>query len=194
MLDKDTLIKVKNRNKGVVGYVVPDLGHLHRSFQSGEVKEVPMDELRKLSWLPGGKVILQDYLIIENEEAVRELLSEVEPEYYYTEEDVIKLLKVGTMDQFMDCLEFAPEGTIELVKDLAVKLELNDVSKRDAILKKTGFNVTNAININKESQLPDDEEEGKTRRAAPITSGEALVETAAPKRRAAKYDVVSIKE
>ncbi|MBO5179905.1 MAG: hypothetical protein J6B87_06130 [Clostridia bacterium] len=191
MVDKNTLIKVRNRNKGTVGYTIPDLGNLHRNFQPGETKEVSMDELRKLSWIPGGDVMLKDYLIIENEEALRELISSVEPEYYYTEEDIIKLLQTGTMDQFMDCLEFAPEGTIELVKDLAVKLELNDIQKRDAILKRTGFNVTSAININKESEIDNNEEENKTRRAAPITSN---TNEERPVRRVSKYDVVSIKE
>ena len=40
---------------------------------------------------------------------------------------------------------------VDLVKDVAVEIELNDVKKRDAILNKTGFNVTNAINFNKET-------------------------------------------
>lgn len=189
MIDKNALIKVRNRNKGTVGYTIPDLGNLHRNFQPGETKEVSMDELRKLSWVPGGDAMLKDYLIIEDEEALKELLNTVEPEYYYTEEDIIKLLQVGTMDQFMDCLEFAPEGTIELIKDLAVKIELNDIQKREAILKRTGFNVTNAININKESEINDNEDENKARRAAPITNNPA-----AAARRTSKYDVVSIKQ
>ena len=46
---------------------------------------------------------------------------------------------------------FAPSGVVDLVKDVAVEIELNDVKKRDAILNKTGFNVTNAINFNKET-------------------------------------------
>ena len=85
------------------------------------------------------------FLSYWNPEAVAELLSDVEPEYYYTEEDIKTLLQVGSLAQFQDCLEFAPEGTINLVKKLAVELRLNDVSKREALLKATGFNVTNAI-------------------------------------------------
>jgi hypothetical protein len=175
MLDKNTIVKVRNRDNGTVGYTIPDLGNLHRSFESGEVKEVTVEELRKLVYLPGrgGEKILKEYLVIEDcPELIQELIGEVEPEYYYTEEDIRTLLTEGTLDQFKDCLDFAPEGTINLVKDLAVELQLNDVSKRQALLEKTGFNVTSAIAIEKESQEEGSEETTQTqqRRAAAITS------------------------
>lgn len=186
MLDKNTIIKVTNRDNGTVGYTIPDLGNLHRLFQAGETKEITMEELRKLSYVPGGNNILKNYLILDNEEAVSELLSEVEPEYYYTEEDIKKLLTEGTLDQFEDALDFAPEGTLNLIKKLAVDLQLNDMNKRKALINKLGFNVTAAIEAN---EMDDDEvvTETKTRRAAAITS-----DTEALKRRtASNYKVVS---
>lgn len=151
MLEKDTLIKVANRDNGTVGYTIPDLNNLHRNFQPEEEKEVTMEELRKLSYLPGGEAILRDCLVIKNEEAIKELLNKVEPEYYYTEEEIKNLLLKGTLDQFMDCLDFAPIGVIDLIKDLAVKMDINDIRKREAIFKKTGFNVDSAIRINAET-------------------------------------------
>lgn len=169
MLEKNTIIKVMNRDNGTVGYTIPDLNNLHRNFQPKEEKEVTMEELRKLSYLPGGETIIKDCLIIENEEALKELLSDVEPEYFYTEEDIKTLLTSGTIDQFMDCLDFAPIGVIDLVKDLAVKMEINDIRKRQAILEKTGFNVDKAIQINKETSEEETPVE-KTRRAQPISA------------------------
>lgn len=192
MIEKDTLIKVKNRDNGTVGYTIPELGNLHRSFSKGETKEITMDELRKLSYISGGKLLLQDYLIVQNQDALRELLSDdVEPEYYYGEEEIKKLLLTGSNDQLLDCLEFAPEGVIGLVKDLAVSLKINDISKRNIILEKTGFNVTNAITINEETVEGEGEEVKSSRRSAPVTvdKGEET-----PKRRAAapqQYNVVS---
>lgn len=193
MLDKNLMVKVTNRDNGTVGYTIPDLGNLHRTFQSGETKEISMDELRKLSYIPGGNQILKNYLVIENEDAVNELLNEVEPEYYYSEEDVKKLLLQGTLDQFEDCLNFAPEGIINLVKKLAVDLKLNDVAKRQMLLEKTGFNVTSAININ-EATMEDDAAPVKTRKAAAIT--ETVKEESSPVRKSTtiatgKYKVVS---
>lgn len=170
MLDKNLMIKVTNRDNGSVGYTIPDLGNLHRTFQSGETKEISMEELRKISYIPGGNQLLENYLVIENEEAVKELLNEVEPEYYYSEEDVKNLLLQGTLDQFEDCLNFAPEGIINLVKKLAVDLKLNDVAKRKMLLEKTGFNVTSAIAINEETLESEESAPAKTRKAAAITA------------------------
>ena len=194
MIEKDTLIKVKNRDSGTVGYTIPELGNLHRSFSKGETKEITMDELRKLSYISGGKILLQNYLIVQNQDALKELLSDdVEPEYYYGEEEIKKLLLTGSNDQLLDCLEFAPEGVIGLVKDLAVSLKINDISKRNIILEKTGFNVTNAIAINEETIEDEGEETKSCRRSAPVTV-EKSDET--PKRRVAapqQYNVVSNK-
>lgn len=192
MIEKDTLIKVKNRDNGTVGYTIPELGNLHRSFSKGETKEITMDELRKLSYISGGKLLLQDYLIVQDQDALRELLSDdVEPEYYYGEEEIKKLLLTGSNDQLLDCLEFAPEGVIGLVKDLAVSLKINDISKRNIILEKTGFNVTNAITINEETVEGEGEETKSSRRSAPVTVDNS---EEAPKRRVAapqQYNVVS---
>lgn len=191
MLDKNTIIKVTNRSNGSTGYTIPDLGNLHRSFQSGETKELTMEELRKLSYIPGGMFLLRNNLVLDNPEAIAELLNEVEPEYYYTEEDIKTLLTTGTLAQFEDCLDFAPEGTINLVKKLSVELELNDVSKRKALLEKTGFNVTTAIEAN---QMDEEEvvTETKTRRAAAITK--TPITTTSGRRSApvaSKYKVIS---
>ena len=189
MLDKDTIIKVTNRDSGSVGYTVAEMG-VHRKFQKGEVKEIRMEELRNLSYLPGGQAIINDCLIIHNEEALKELNPDYEPEYFYTEADIRELLLKGTEAQFLDCLDFAPEGVIELVKQLAVELKVNDLAKREAILNKTGFNVTRAIQINEESQEVDEPDtEVKQRRAAAPTT--KVVEPEATGRRTAapKYGI-----
>ncbi len=151
MLNKNIVIKVTNRANSVVGYTIPDLGNLYRKFQPNETKEISVEELRKLSYVPGGKYIINNCLLIQNEEMVKELLGVVEPEYTYSEEDIKNLLLNGSLDALLDCLDFAPKGVIDLVKKLAVDLEINDISKRNAIYTKTGFNVTSAIDINRET-------------------------------------------
>lgn len=189
MLDKDTIIKVTNRDSGSVGYSIPELG-IHRKFAQGEVKELTMNELRKLSYLPGGQVILKDCLIVHNEEALRELNPDYEPEYFYTEEDIKKLLLTGTQAEFLDCLDFAPEGVIELLKQLAVKLEINDLAKRNAIMDKTGFNVTRAIEINHESkEVEESEVNTKQRRAATPKVNTAEPEAVGRRTAAPKYGI-----
>ena len=191
MLDKTTLIKVTNRDCGTVSYKVPEL-NVARLFQKGEVKEIPFGELQQLAYTIGGKILLKDCLIVDNEEALATLVGEVEPEYFYTEQNVRTLLTTGSLAQLEDCLDFAPSGVIDLVKDLAVKLEINDISKRNAILKATGFNVTKAIEINHASQETDEVQEEKTRRTAPINAKAEAATATAPARRTAapKYNVV----
>lgn len=147
MINKDTLITVTNKYNGTVGYDVPDL-MVHREFYPGEHKEITFEELEKLSFAPGGDVILNQYLEIDNKDAVMSLFGkEPEPEYYYTKADIKELMLKGSLDQFLDCLDFAPESVKEIIKDLAVELPLNDVAKRDAIRDKMGFDVSKAIEI-----------------------------------------------
>ena len=157
MVENNTIINVTNRSRGSVGYVIPDMGNLQRKFAYGETKQITAEEVRKLDWTPGGHILLRDYLIIDNKDLVAELLHEVEPEYNYTEDKIKDILLNGSMDEFMDCLDFAPEGVVSLMKDLAVKLEIPDVRKRQAISERTNSSVDNAIKINQLSKTEDDD-------------------------------------
>ena len=89
--------------------------------------------------------LIANYLQIKTAEAIEELGMHVEPEYNMSAEDVKKLMLEGSLDAFLDCLDFAPEGVIQIIKDLAVNLPLNDVAKRKAIKDKTQFDVDRAI-------------------------------------------------
>ena len=195
MVENNTMIKVTNRSRGSVSYTIPDMGNLQRKFAYGETKLIPAEEIRKLDWTPGGHILLRDHLIVENVELVEEILHEVEPEYNYTEDKIKDILLNGSMDEFMDTLDFAPEGVINLMKDLAVKLEIPDVRKRIAISEKTNSSVDNAIKINQLSKAAEEDKEPETkqRRVQPTTAASAQ-----PQRRTnptasttGKYKVVS---
>jgi hypothetical protein len=190
MLKDTDLIEVINRSSGGVGYEIPDSNGLIRTFQKREKKKIPFEEIRKLLYQVGGEYIFTNLLVIKNEEAVKELFStRPEPEYYYTEVEVRTLLETGTLDQLLDCLDFAPEGVIDIIKDVAVKIKLNDVSKRDAILAKTGFNVSKAIEINEETDV-EEASEKINRRTSPITLEEKKEQQ--PQRRVPNYKVTSV--
>ena len=175
MIPKDKMIKVTNRSNSVTGYRIPELNNLRRQFQHGESKMISFEELEKLSWMPGGVFLLKNCLVIDDPEVVTELLHGVEPEYYYDDFAVQQLLQYGTLDQLLDCLDFAPTGVIEMVKRWAVQLPCNDVLKREAILEKTGFDVTKNIEFLKDAE--DAEPVRNTgRRAAPIVEAPVDVE------------------
>lgn len=174
-MERTTRIKVLNRDNGSVIYSIPEMNGLRRVFQAGETKEVTFEELEKLSYIPGGLRLLRDSLIIKDEEAIKLLLGQVQPEYSYTEKDIIKLMQEGTLDEFLDCLDFAPQGVKELIKRLSVSLPLNDVAKRKAILDKIGFNVDNAIRIKQESSEPTEEKPIVKRRVQKTQENKAPV-------------------
>lgn len=196
LVDKNTVVKVTNRDSGKVGYKLPEMGINHRQYQPGETKEITVDELRQLNYKPGGSYLIKHCLVIDNPVVVEELLGKVEPEYYYNATDVKNLLLNGSLDQLQDCLDFAPTGVIELVKKTAVELKINDLAKRQAIMDKTGFNVSGAIRVNEEAAEDEEvaQEAPKARRAAPLAKSESTQTTGRRVPAPPKYDVTSIGE
>lgn len=193
MLDDKTLVKVKNRTDRIVGYKIPDLGNLRRQYRPGEIKEVQMIELRKLAYLAGGEYILTNYLKVNNEEAVAELIGEVEQEYFYNEEQIKNILEKGSLAELEDCLDFAPRGVIDLIKEIAISTELNDVRKRQAIFKHTGLNIDKAIIFEQESKK-EEKTTTKQRRVAKKEEGAEPAEKEKIRRTTLpKYNVTSEK-
>lgn len=188
-MEKTKLIKVANRESAYVGYTVPELG-VYRSFAPREQKEITFEELEKLSWTAGGTEILKEYLVIRDEEAASLLIPGIEPEYYYTAKDINRMLTTASMNEFLDCLDFAPIGVLESLKDAAVMLPLDNMSKRKAILEKLNFDVTRAIEI-KDTKFDGDTSEEEQAAAAPKRRV-AIEPTTSTGRRTAtpKYTVV----
>lgn len=193
MENDNKMVRVTNRSRGTVGYTIPDMGNLQRFFAHGETKVVPMEEIRKLDWTPGGAVLLRDYLKIEDAEAVEEILHDVEPEYNYTEKEIKEILLNGSMDQLMDTLDFAPEGVIDLIKDLAIKLEIPDVRKRNAISERTKCDISKAIEINQLSKNQDEELDTrvKQRRVQPVSTQSTVKERRTAVLNNDKYKIVN---
>ena len=135
---------VKNRSAGRVVYKIPEDG-IKRTFSPGETKRLSYEELLHLSNQPGGRELMAHFLQIKSEGVPRSLNIKTEPEYYMDEQDIINLIKNGTIDQFLDCLDFAPVGVIDLIKKFAVTIPLSDYNKRQALKEKTGFDVDAAI-------------------------------------------------
>jgi hypothetical protein len=62
-----------------------------------------------------------------------------------TEQQIIELIQTGSLDAFLDCLDFAPVGVIDLLKKYSVSVPLSDYDKRQALKEKTGFDVDVAL-------------------------------------------------
>lgn len=176
-MTNDTMYLVKNRSGTNCIYRIPEDG-VRRSFAPGEVKKVSAAELEKLTYQPGGLAILSNFLQIMDVPVRAELGLHAEPEYDMSEEDITKMLREGSMDQFLDCLDFAPPGVIDLVKRISVDMPLTDYNKREALKKKIGFDIDKAI-ANNQADKAEEAEEAPKRRTQPA----AKTETAAPERR-----------
>lgn len=165
-MSKTYYYKVKNRSAGVVVYKIPE-DNIVRRFTPGETKRISYEELLHLSYQAGGRELMGNFLQIQSEGVPKSLGMKVEPEYYMSEAQIVDLLKNGSLEQFLDCLEFAPIGVLELVKNFAVSLPLSDYAKRQALKEKTGFDVDAAIaNAGQEPELKADEA-AKITEAAP---------------------------
>ena len=148
----DKYCNVKNRSASVVVYRIPEDG-IRRSFAPGETKKISFEELEKLTYQSGGLNILTRFLQVQSDEAIKTFNMKVEPEYYMSEVDVAKMITSGSLDAFIDTLNFAPTGVIDLIKKLSISIPLTDIEKREALKKKTGFDVEAALrNIRAEQE------------------------------------------
>ena len=185
--DMKKLVRVTNRCGGMAIYKIPEHG-IRREFIAGESKMIPYEELVWLSYQPGGRNMMTNTFLIEEVKATEELNIHTEPEYFMTENDVINMLQNGSVDELLDALDFAPTGVIQIIKDQAVALPIYDMRKRQAILEKTGFDVTSAIT----NGTPDEDDVVEAPAATRRVRREETPETpVAPARRTeSKYKVI----
>jgi hypothetical protein len=185
------MIKVKNRGASVVVYRIPEAG-IRRSFAPGETKVVSAKELEQLTYQPGGMTLLTSFLQVQDEDTLNAMGARVEPEYHMSEQDVAKLILNGSLDAFLDALDFAPVGVIDLIKTMSVSLPLVDMQKRKALKEKTGFDVDAAIRHIEEDK---EDEGGNTILKQPATERRVKEEVPAGRRTSApKYNVVKTAE
>lgn len=168
-MDKNKIYQVKNRSASVVVYNIPE-DNIRREFSPGEPKKITFGELEKLSYQPGGRELMANYLLLRAEELTEAFNIPREVEYDMSEEQIVELLRTGSQDAFLDALDFAPIGVIDLIKKFAVSLPLSDLNKIMALKEKTGFDVTKAL-----AAIQAEREEEKEE--------EQVIEQEAPKRR-----------
>lgn len=173
----ENTVKVTNRSRATVGYRIPETG-VRRVFTPGETKVLPADEMRALSYQPGGPALISRNLLIEDMTLLNEMAIKTEPEYFWNKDQVIAMLEDNgpqSVDKLIDCLNFAPVGVIDLVKEQAVALPVQDARKRAAIKDLTGYDVDLVLLHNRQAEEEEDEE--------PEEAPERRVKIDAPARR-----------
>ena len=152
-----TMYRVKNRGASTVVYKIADKG-IRREFKPGQIMSISSEELEELTFQPGGSLILSQFLQIMDLDGIQAAGIRPEPEYHMSETDVAKLITSGSLDAFLDALDFAPIGVIDLIKKLSISIPMVDIQKRKALKEKTGFDVEAALKHNEE----DNEDDQKT--------------------------------
>ena len=176
-------MKVKNRSMSTVGYDIPDL-RVSRHFAPGEIKEIPQVELETLLQQPGGRTLLTEYLQVNRDDIKQLDVIQPEQEYFYSDDEIKHIMQHGSQDEFLDMLDFAPEGVMNMIKGYAVQLPLTDLYKIEALRKKTGFDSSKAL----ENSVNED---GELQVAATPKRRVAAEVSDKPVRRAPEYKIVS---
>lgn len=192
MITETTMYNVKNRSSSIVVYRIPET-NLRREFEPGEIKRVPFGELEKLTYQPGGRELLENFLQILEEEVTTDLNVHREVEYDMSEAQIRDLLLSGSLDAFLDALDFAPIGVIDLIKTMSVQLPLTDLNKRRALKEKTGFDVDRALVHVEEERMAEAQKDSNkidTAEAAP-TRRVKTEESQATRRTNSNYKVVN---
>jgi len=151
------LVTVENRSAGKIVYQIPDR-HIRRELAPRQSIRVPKEEIEALSYTAGGLDLIRNHLLVKDEQILDDLNIHREPEYYMNADNVAKLIKEGSLNEFKDALDFAPEGVIDMIKDLSVQIPLNDFSKRQALKEMTGFDVDAAIAHDRENKAIEGDE------------------------------------
>ncbi len=144
---------VTNKSGGHVVYKVPEKS-IRRDFNARETKRnIPVEELEMLAAQQGGRELIYNYLMIDDEEILRYVINaEPAPEYFIKEADLPNWMNTCSLAEFQDALDFAPEGTKDLIKKYAVDLKLNDYAKRQALKEQLHFDVSKALEMIEEDK------------------------------------------
>lgn len=183
------ICNVKNRSGSHVVYNIPEIG-VRRSFAPGEVKKISYEELEKLTYQAGGMEIITKFLQIQDDTVLNNFNMHVEPEYHMSESDVAKMIAYGSQDEFLDMLDFAPDGVIDLVKRMAIQMPMTDYNKIKALKEKTGLDVEAAlknIRAEKEDEKPSIDDSATPQRRVKKDAPEG-------RRTTPKYNVVAKEE
>ncbi len=134
-------VRVWKRANGKVVYTMDDPKVYRQWTSNDEVKMITFHELYTLSNEPGGRGILQYFLLIKDQEVLRALSLPTDPEYLYSEEDCKKLALQGTKDQILDALEFGGYGVASLIKKAATENKIDSSTRKGMLNSIFGFDL-----------------------------------------------------
>lgn len=131
-------ITVTSKYDGILSIKEASTGIRHTWPKEGDVVYLTEENILNIISTPGGRYILENNLVFSDEKVYEMLGIQPEPEDKMSADQIKSLLKNGTLDQLEDALNFANEGTVELIQSLAIIEQIADMNKLELISKKTG--------------------------------------------------------
>lgn len=132
-------MKIKNRSNTTASYALENLS-IRRQLRPGEEIEITKAEFKELLYLRGGSTFIREYLLI-SQDIAEEFDLEFEPEFWLDEAQVAALIEKGSYAQLASCLDFAPTGVLEIVKNYALKGKPLTSDKKELINSKLKINI-----------------------------------------------------
>ena len=192
MVNKEKRVKVVNRTSGSLAYKIDTLRVTRHWRKPGDYLNISIAELLELKTVRGGQSLLENYVIIEDKEALSVLFpdQELEPEYNYGLKEIEFLLYEADTEQLLDALDFAPKGVLDLIKAKSAEKLPNTTAKIEAINKKFKIDLNKVNELYQEKEILEEKPEPtRRRRTAPIVeTEEQKQESSLPKYKVVKED------
>ena len=192
MVNKEKRVKVVNRSSGSLAYKIDTLRVTRHWRKPGDYLNISIAELLELKTVRGGQSLLENYVIIEDKEALSVLFpdQELEPEYNYSLKEIEVLLYEADTEQLLDALDFAPKGVLDLIKAKSAEKLPNTTAKIEAINKKFKIDLNKVNELYQEKEILEEKPEPvRRRRTAPIIKAEEpKQESSLPKYKVVKED------
>lgn len=157
-------IKVASRFRGECSLEVSK-GVFRRWAHRGAEVLMSEDEIINAANSKGGRITIENYLMINDKALLKKLGMEVEQEYFYNTKSVKALLQLGSLEDLESALAANNEGIRMMIKDIAIEIRLSDLSKRNLISKFTGVDLNKVIEFadeNNSFKEDDSEDENLT--------------------------------
>lgn len=162
--NEKTLVEVFNDYNSSVGVSTDKIS---RSWAIGATKRVTLEELYDVMNTPGGRIILQENMLLIKDAAIREILgldplTEMDPDTTAIKE----LLVTGDIDKLDEILQYCTETTLEKIVLQAIELPVTDMRKADLIKSYTGRDIIAIVRDRSEDgvEIETTEETPKRRR------------------------------
>lgn len=164
-INRDLELNVKNRSHTDVTLLNKFPHDPVRTIQAGGEILMTFGELKDFYQISKGSAWMVEnalQIVGKSENEVKEIMTvltrkKIEPEYFYSEEEIIKMLNENDLDGIADAMDFAPSGVIDLIADYAVELPITDTKMMKIISKRTDFDIQERISISQKQKAREED-------------------------------------